>query len=216
LNVNRRDFSAALVAAGFGAAALPLTASAQGGAPTEGKEFAKVDPPVPQIAPGKIEVLEFFSYACPHCAAFEPTVDAWSKKVPADVVFHRVPAPFLMNAENFMKTYYALDTMGQVGAMQRKIFTAVHVDRLHLDKPADIAALAGKNGIDATKFFDVFNSFSVATSVTRAKKLAAAYKLDGVPTMIVNGHYTTSPSQAGGSEQTVAVVDYLIQRARKG
>ena len=214
--MNRRDFSAALVATSFGAAALPLVALAQGGAPTEGVQFAKVDPPVPPIAPGKIEVIEFFSYACPHCAAFEPTVEAWSKKLPADVAFYRMPAPFLMNAENFMKTYYTLDTMGQVGAMQRKIFTAVHVDRLHLDKPADIAALAGKNGIDAAKFLDVFNSFSVATSVSRAKKLAAAYKLDGVPTMMVNGRYSTSPSQTGSSEQTVAVVDYLIQRARKG
>ena len=214
--MNRRDFSATLLAAGFGATALPFAASAQSGTPTEGQQFAKVDPPVPPLAPGKIEVLEFFSYACPHCNAFEPTVEAWSKKVPADVVFHRVPAPFLMNAENFMRTYYALETMGQVAAMQRKIFTAVHVDRLHLDKAADIAALVGKNGIDSTKFLDVFNSFSVATSVTRAKKLAAAYKLDSVPTMMVNGRYSTSPAQSGGMEQTVAVVDYLIQRARKG
>ena len=216
MNVNRRDFSAALVATSFGASALPLTAFAQAGAPTEGTQFAKVEPPVPLLAPGKIEVLEFFSYACPHCNAFEPTVEAWSKKLPADVVFHRVPAPFLMNAENFMRTYYTLETMGQVATMQRKIFTAVHVDRLHLDKPADIAALAGKNGIDSTKFLDVFNSFSVATSVARAKKLATAYKLDSVPTMMVNGHYSTSPAQSGGMEQTVAVVDYLIQRARKG
>ena len=214
--MNRRDFSAAaLFATSFGAAALPLTASAQAGTPTEGQQFAKVEPPVPLLAPGKIEVLEFFSYACPHCNAFEPTVEAWSKKLPADVVFHRVPAPFLMNAENFMRTYYALETMNQVSAMQRKVFAAVHVERLHLDKPADIAALMTKNGVDGAKFLDVFNSFSVANSVTRAKKLAASYKLDSVPTMMVNGHYSTSPAQAGGLEQTVAVVDYLIQRARK-
>ena len=214
--MNRRDFSAALLATSFGAAAVPLTASAQAGTPTEGQQFAKVEPPVPLLAPGKIEVLEFFSYACPHCNAFEPTVEAWSKKLPADVVFHRVPAPFLMNAENFMRTYYALETMNQVSAMQRKVFAAVHVERLHLDKPADIAALMTKNGVDGTKFLDVFNSFSVANSVTRAKKLAVAYKLDSVPTMMVNGHYSTSPAQSGGMEQTVAVVDYLIQRARKG
>jgi len=214
--VNRRDFSTALIATGLGAASLPFAASAQAGAPTEGTQFTKVDPPVPLLAPGKIEVLEFFSYACPHCNAFEPTIEAWSKKLPADVVFRRVPAPFMMNAENFMRTYYALETMNQVEAMQRKVFAAVHVERLHLDKPADIAALAGKNGIDAAKFLDVFNSFSVATSVARAKKLAAAYKLDSVPTMMVNGHYSTSPAQAGGLEQATAVVDYLIQRARKG
>ena len=106
--------------------------------------------------------------------------------------------------------------MNQVDAIQRKIFNAVHVDRLHLDKPADIAALVGKSGIDSAKFLDVFNSFSVATSVARAKKLAAAYKLDSVPMMMVNGRYSTSPSQAGSSEQTVAVVDFLIQKSRKG
>ncbi len=216
MNVNRRDFSTALLATSLGASALPLTASAQSAAPTEGTQFVKVEPPVPLLAPGKIEVLEFFSYACPHCNAFEPTIEAWVKRLPTDVVFHRVPAPFLMNAENFMRTYYTLETMGQVAAMQRKVFAAVHVDRLHLDKPADIAALAGQNGIDSTKFLDVFNSFSVATSVARAKKLAAAYKLDSVPTLVVNGHYSTSPAQAGGSDQSMAVVDFLIQRARKG
>ena len=215
MNVNRRDFSAALLTTSLGASALPLAASAQSGAPTEGTQFVKVEPPVPPIAPGKIEVLEFFSYACPHCNAFEPTIEAWAKKLPPDVMFHRVPAPFLMNAENFMRTYYALETMGQVSAMQRKVFAAVHVERLHLDKPADIAALMGKNGIDATKFLDAFNSFSVATSVTRAKKLALAYKLDSVPTLMVNGHYNTSPSLAGGADQAMAVVDFLIQRSRK-
>ena len=211
--MNRRDFSAAFIATSLGA--LPLVASAQA-TPTEGTQFLKVEPPVPLLTPGKIEVLEFFSYACPHCHAFEPTLEAWTKKLPADVVFQRVPAPFLMNAENFMRTYYALETMGQVSAMQRKIFNAVHVDRLHLDKPADIAALVGKSGIDSTKFLDVFNSFSVATSVTRAKKLAAAYKLDSVPTLAVNGHFRTSPADAGSGDQALAVVDFLIQRARKG
>jgi thiol:disulfide interchange protein DsbA len=217
LNVNRRDFSAALVGTGVSAAALSFsTAALAQGEPTEGKQFAKIEPPVPLMAAGKIEVLEFFSYACPHCNAFEPTIEAWSKKLPADVAFRRVPAPFLANAENFMKTYYTLETMNQVATMQRKVFAAVHVDHQYLDKPADIAALAAKNGIDATKFLDTFNSFSVATSVARAKKLAAAYKLDSVPTLMVNGHFMTSPSLAGGSEQAMAVVDYLVQRARKG
>ena len=217
--MNRRDFSARLAGTGLGALAAGLIGgpvAAQGAVPAEGQQFARVDPPVPPIAPGKIEVIEFFSYACPHCNAFEPTVEAWSKKLPADVAFHRVPVPFLMNAENFMRTYYALETMGQVGAMQRKVFAAVHVERQYLEKPADIAALMAKNGIDGAKFLDVFNSFSVATSVTRAKKLFAAYKIDGVPTVAVQGRYVTSPGQAGGPEQAMAVADFLVQRARKG
>jgi thiol:disulfide interchange protein DsbA len=215
--VNRRDFSARLVGTGIGAAAASLlasTAHAQGGAPVEGKQFTRVEPPVPPLVPGKLEVIEFFSYACPHCNAFEPTIAAWAKTLPADVAFHRVPVPFLANFENLMRTYYSLETLGQVDAMQRKVFAAIHVERNYLDKPADIAALMAKNGIDAAKFTGVFNSFSVATSVTRAKKLMAAYKLDGVPTLAVQGRYATSPGQAGGFEQATAVVDYLLQRAR--
>jgi len=215
--VNRRDFSASLAVTGFGAVATTLLAGpalAQSGAPVEGKQFTKVEPPVPPIVPGKIEVIEFFSYACPHCNAFEPTISAWSKKLPADVAFHRVPVPFLMNFENLMRTYYALETMGQVDAMNVKVFAAIHVERNYLEKPADIAALMAKNGVDAAKFTSVFNSFSVASSVTRAKKLMAAYKIDGVPTLAVQGRYATSPGLAGGFEQATGVVDYLVQRSR--
>jgi protein dithiol oxidoreductase (disulfide-forming) len=213
--VNRRNFSSRLLAAS--AVSLTYSAFAQSTAiPAEGKQFARLNPPVPSsLSAGKIEVLEFFSYGCGHCSAFEPSVEAWAQKLPADVVFQRVPVPFLMNAENFMHTYYALDTLGQVSAFQRKVFAAVHVDRLALDKPVDIAAFMGKNGLDSGKFLAAFNSFSVTNSVNRAKKMAASYKLEGVPAVIVQGLYSTSPGQAGGHDKALAVVDYLIQRARK-
>jgi protein dithiol oxidoreductase (disulfide-forming) len=221
--VNRRDFSAQTFINGLDAIGLSITglslpgrASAQGGVPVEGTQFTRIEPAVPPQTAGKLDVLEFFSYACPHCAAFEPALEAWTKKLPADVSFQRVPVPFLANAENLQRTYYALQTLGQVEAVQRKVFAAIHVDRLHLDKPADIAALMAKNGIDAAKFLDVFNSFSVANSVSKAKKLSAAYRIDSVPALAVQGRYITSPSQAGGSEGALAVADFLVQRARKG
>ena len=216
--MNRRDFSAQVIHAGLGAAVLSIThrAWSQGATPAEGAQFTRVEPSVPPQTAGKIEVLEFFSYACPHCNAFEPVLETWAKKLPPDVAFQRVPVPFLMNAENFQRTYYALQTMGQVEAIQRKMFAAVHVERVRLDKPAEIAALMAKNGIDAAKFLDVFNSFSVANSVSKAKRLSAAYRIDGVPTLAVQGRYLTSPSQAGGPEAALAVVDYLLRRARKG
>jgi thiol:disulfide interchange protein DsbA len=218
--VNRRDFSARMF--GLGAACSPVlslpvspSAQAQGAVPVEGKQYSRLEPAVAQTVAGKIEVIEFFSYACPHCNAFEPTLSAWAKRAPADVAFSRVPVPFLMNAENFMRTYYALETLGQVAAMQSKVFAAVHVEHQYLEKPADIVALMTKNGIDGAKFTDAFNSFSVATSLNRAKKAVAAYKIDSVPTVAVQGHYLTSPAQAGGQVETMTVVDYLIERARK-
>jgi thiol:disulfide interchange protein DsbA len=215
--MNRREFSTRLIGAGAGTLALSLAVPAWAqGAPAEGTQFTKIDPPVPTQAQGKIEVLEFFSYACPHCNAFEPTLDAWAKKLPADVSFRRVPVPFLMNAELFQRTYFALESLGTVDAMQRKIFAAVHVDRLRLDSANDVAALIAKNGGDSAKFLDAMKSFGVANGVTRAKKMTTDYKIDSVPSLAVQGRFVTSPSLAGGPEKALQVADFLIQRARKG
>ncbi len=217
-NMNRRRFSAALLsAAAAGAALAPSGPAFAQAAPVEGKDFTRVETPQPPGVPaGKVEVLEFFSYACPHCSAFEPAVEAWEKQLPADVVLRRVPVPFLMNADNFMRTYYALETIGAVPAMQLKIFRAIHIERKHLEKGEDIAAFVGANGGDAAKFLAAFKSFSVNTSVARAKKMTADYKVDSVPTLVVQGRWVTSPSVAGSQDRAFAVVDQLVQRARSG
>jgi thiol:disulfide interchange protein DsbA len=219
MTMNRRLFSAALLSAGAAGAALaPLEAAlaqAAASGPVEGRDYTKLEPPQPPGAAGKIEVLEFFSYACPHCSAFEPTVEAWEKTLPADVAFKRVPVPFLMNAENFMHTYYALETIGAVNAVQLKIFRAIHVDRVRLETAENMAEFVGKNGVDATKFLAAFKSFSVATSVAKAKKMMADYKIESVPTLVVQGRFVTSSSLAGSNERSLAVVDGLVQRLRK-
>jgi thiol:disulfide interchange protein DsbA len=216
MNMNRRQLSASFVLAGVAAAWPFARAAAQGSGPVEGKDFTRVDTPQPPSVPaGKVEVLEFFSYACPHCSSFEPTLEPWEKTLAADVSLRRVPVPFLMNADNFMHTYYALETIGAVQAVQLKIFRAIHIDHQRLDTPENIAAFLGKNGVDAAKFLAAFKSFSVATSVTRAKKMVADYKVDSVPTLVVQGRWMTSPSTAGSAERALAVVDQLVQRARK-
>lgn len=214
--MNRREFSSRLIGAGAGTLALSLAGAARAqGAPTEGAQYSRIDPPV-ATPPGKIEVVEFFSYACPHCNAFEPILDPWAKKLPSDVAFRRVPVPFLMNAENFQRTYFALEALGLVDSMQRKIFAAVHVEHQRLDSPADVAALVAKNGGDSAKFLEAMKSFGVANGVTRAKKMTADYKIDAVPSIAVQGRYVTSPSQAGDPMRALQVADFLIQRARKG
>jgi thiol:disulfide interchange protein DsbA len=216
--MNRRRFSSVFLGSGLAGTGLwtTLPAWAQTAGPVEGKDFTRVDPPQPAREAGKVEVLEFFSYACPHCNTFEPTLEAWARQLPADVVFRRVPVPFLMNAENFQRTYYALESTGMVSQMQLKVFRAIHIDRLRLEKPEDIADFVGKNGGDAAKFLAAFKSFTVATSVSRAKKLMADFKIESVPTLVIGGRFITSPVQAGGAPQSLAVADQLIQRARKG
>lgn len=213
--MNRRDFSSALLAAGAGSSLLLAAGAARAQAPVEGREYSLIQPPQTPTTPDKIEVLEFFTYACPHCSAFEPMVGPWGRTLPADVAFRRVPVSFLFNAENFQRTYYSLESLGLVDQMQAKVFAAVHVERQRLDKPEDIAALVAKNGGDAAKFLAAFKSFSVATSVTKAKKLQADYRIEAVPALAIHGRYLTSPSQANGGPQSLAVADALIDKVRR-
>ncbi|KNZ34217.1 MAG: DSBA oxidoreductase [Methylibium sp. NZG] len=212
--MKRRQFTATLLAAT--AATQPLLSHAQG-TPVEGKQYVRLGQPLAAAGGGKIEVVEFFWYGCPHCNDFEPMLDAWAKKLPADVVFRRVPVAF--RDEPFgthQRIYYALEAMNQVDALHRKVFYAIHNDRQRLDKPADISAFMAKNGVDGAKFLDVFNSFGVQTKARQAKQLAEAYKIDGVPALGIQGRFYTSGTLAGSTAQALQVTDYLVQQIRKG
>ena len=213
--MNRRDFTSTLLVSGAGASLLLASGATLAQAPVEGRDYSLIQPPQPPANATKIEVLEFFSYACPHCSSFEPMVGPWSRSLPADVAFRRVPVSFLFNAENFQRTYFALEATGLVEQMQSKVFAAVHVERQRLDKPEDIAALVTKNGGDGAKFLAAFKSFSVATAVTKARKMQADYKIESVPALTIHGRFLTSPSQANGSPQSLAVAEALIDKVRR-
>jgi thiol:disulfide interchange protein DsbA len=147
--MDRRQFSAQLLAAGAGFAAFGGGLAHAQGTPQEGTHYVKLGQPLP-VTPGKIEVIEFFWYGCPHCNTFEPTLDAWARKLPADVVFRRIPVAF--RDEPFtahQKIFYALDQMGLVPTMHRKVFHAIHGERQRLEKLPEIEAFMAKNGVDA-------------------------------------------------------------------
>lgn len=215
--MKRREFSSRLISLTAGASALvSATCALAQGEPVEGTSYVKLSQPIPMPAGGKIEVVEFFWYGCPHCSIFEPTLAAWQKKLPADVSFRRAPVVF--REEPFtthQKLYYSLEAMDLVEAMQRKVFHAIQVDQAKLDKLPDILTFMAKNGVDTAKFSDAFNSFSVQTKARQAKQLAEAYRIDGVPTLGIHGRYYTSPSLVGSPEKALSVADYLIQRSRK-
>jgi len=215
--MNRREFAlgqAGVVLSGLVLPGLVLPVWAQG-APQEGRDFIRVAQPVP-VPDGKVEVVEFFGYWCPHCSAFEPALDAWVKKLPtAQVNFRRVPISFNAAQEPMQRLYFALESLGLVDTLHRKVFTAIHVNRQRLDKDADIATWAQANGADAPKILEAMKSFSVATKVRQAKQLAEGYKIEGVPTLGIQGRYMTSPSIAGTQERALAVADALIAQSRK-
>jgi thiol:disulfide interchange protein DsbA len=213
--LNRRDFSVATATTAALAALSPALARAQA-AFVEGTHYVRLAQPVAVSAGAKIEVIEFFWYGCPHCNSLEPLLEGWIKRLPQDVAFKRAPVAF--RDEPFVahqKIYYALEALGAVDAMHRKVFYAIHNDRQRLDKANDIAAFMGKNGVDATKFLDAFNSFGVQTKARQAKLLSEQYKIDGVPALGVAGRYWTSASLAGSQDKMLAAGDFLIQRARK-
>jgi thiol:disulfide interchange protein DsbA len=214
--MNRRDFSTHLAAAGLGLA-LPAAVLAQGG-PVEGQQYVKLSPPAPVStlpAGKKIEVIEFFWYECPHCNAFDPMLEAWTKKLPDDVWFHRVPVGFTARHQAAQKLYYALEDMGKIDQLHRKIFAAIHLQNQRLLTEDDQAAFVAANGVDKEKFKEMWRSFQVATQCTKAKQLTDAYKIDGVPAMGVNGRFYTSGALAGSHERALAVTDFLIQRSRQ-
>lgn len=215
--MKRREFSTHLMASAVGVAALTSAGAARAQSEfIEGTHYVKLSQPGPVPADGKIEVVEFFWYGCPHCHAFEPALDAWQKKLPADVAFRRIPVAF--REEPFVahqRLFFALDALGLVDTMHRKVFNAIHLDRMRLDKLPDIVAFVTKNGVDGAKFTEAFNSFSVQTKIRQAKQLAEAYRIDGVPTLGIQARFYTSGSLAGSADRTLAVADYLIQRSRK-
>ena len=213
--MQRRHFSAlAATSLGLG---LTRLANAQGGTPVEGQDYKKVETPAPAAAPaGTVDVVEFFSFACPHCFEFEPTLEAWLRKKPAGIHFHRLPVRFLQNSINFQPMYFALEAMDLVDAMQQKVFNAVHLEHQRLDKPEDIAAFMAKNGVDAKRFMSLFTSFGVRTKVQQANQLMDTYGVNSVPSIVVGGQYVTSPSLAKGEERTTQVVEFLAAKLRGG
>lgn len=207
------SFRRAFVALGLAGLVSPALAQQRGTG--EGHEFVSVKPPAPTDAPaGKIDVVEFFWYGCPHCYSLEPDLKAWVAKLPADVAFRKVHVPWQVQAHQ--QLYYTLETMGLAETLNDKVFAAIHVDKNRLDQPEAMADLVAKNGGDRARFLETYKSFGLRARVQRGTQLAAAYKIDGVPMIGVAGRFLTAPSMVGSNAGALKVADALIDRVRKG
>lgn len=207
MQTQRRGLVRSLLA--FGAvAALSLPAFAQ----TAGKDYTPVNPPQPTDDPAKIEVIEFFSYGCPHCSDFNPLVSAWAAKLSADVAFRKVPVSFGRAAwANIGKLYYALESTGDLGKLDNAVFKAVHEERVNLFDDRLIAEWVAKKGVDPKKFNDAYASFGVMSKMKRADQVTQAYRIPGVPAIVVDGKYLVNGKDFG---EQLANADKLIAKAR--
>lgn len=171
---------------------LVFAGSAQAEA-VQGRDFSLIVPAQPTDHPDKVEVIEFFSYACPHCAAFNPSVGQWAAKLPSNAVFVRVPVSFgRPQWGQLARTYYTLQDMGLLEKLDAAVFTAIHQEHQDLFSEDNIVAWMAAHGVDGAKFRAEFNSFSVTTRATRAEQLARNFKVSGVPTLAVDGKYTVT------------------------
>jgi thiol:disulfide interchange protein DsbA len=194
-------------------------------APVNGVEFRTLDKVQSTESGKKIEVTEFFWYSCPHCSAFEPALQDWVKKQGDAIHFKRVPVAFRESFQPQQRLYYALEAMGKVEELQRKVFHAIHVERKNLESDTAIADYVASQGVDRKKFLDAYNSFGVQSKIKRATQLQDAYKIDGVPLIAIDGRYETSPSILGASignkpeaelqSATLHVMDHLLMKVAK-
>jgi len=161
-------------------------------------------------------VLEFFWYNCPHCNAFEPTLSAWSKKLPKDVELKRVPVRFRAEFEPQQRAYYVLEALDKVEELQGKMFAAIHTERQTLTTLEPLLAWAEKNGIPKKQFTDLYNSFTVIGKARRAAQLQEQFKVEGVPALGVAGRFYVDGTLAGSMDRALQVVDFLLGEVRKG
>jgi thiol:disulfide interchange protein DsbA len=198
-----------------GAALMPWAVQAQAKIPRLGTDYETLDRPAPVDAPaGKIEVVEFFWYSCPHCYAFEPSLQDWLKRLPADVAFRRVPVAFNDSYAWQQRLFYALQNLGLVETLHSRVFTAIHVEHQRLTQPDAIADWVAKQGVDRAKFFEVLNSFGVNAQATRANQLTNAYRVEGVPALGIAGRFYTDGSMAQTMDRVLMIADYLTAEVR--
>lgn len=188
---------------------LPAAAQAE---PLEGVEYQRVAPQ-PVETGAKIEVREFFWYGCPHCYSLEPFLEKWLKTMPKNARFVRTPAIFNEQWAIHARAYYAFEALGITGKMHSAVFHAMHSEKRQLLTADSLAGFVAEKGGDRTAFLNAYNSFGMQANINRATQLGQAYRLESVPTLIVDGKYITNANIAGGYDKIPAMLDFLVKKA---
>jgi thiol:disulfide interchange protein DsbA len=200
--------AATILAIGSGTFFLPLAQAQAADA------YVKVEPAQPSDTTGKIEVLEFFAYSCPHCNTIEPMVQKWAKTLPDNVVLKPVPVAFNASMADLQKLYYSLESLNRLD-LHPAVFKAIHTERKRIYDAKAITDWVVDQGIDRKAFEEVFNSFGIKSKITRADELAKAYKIEGTPSIAVGGKYVTSPTMTNSYEGTIQEAQRLVELVNK-
>ncbi len=196
-----RSFAIASLAAGL---AFAPASNAQAD-----ERYVTLEPAQPSDTTGKVEVLEFFAYTCPHCFAMEPLAAKWAQTLPESVAFKRVPVGFNAGMADLQKLYYTLEALGRLD-LHEKVFVALHRERKRLNNFNAMAGWIETQGVDRKEFEAAFNSFGINNKVARANELTKNYKIDSTPSLAVGGRYVTSPGMTGTYEGAIVEAQKLL------
>jgi len=188
-----------------------------GEAPRLGIDYEILEAPQPTWGRGKIEVVEVFGYTCPHCAHFQPEVNAWHKTLPADVRFEYVPAAFGGPWDAMAKAFYAAEALGVRERTHDAVFDKIHKEHMLVSATDDeVADLYASLGVDRAKFLAQLTSFGTNAKIARARQFATRTGVTGTPTMIIAGKYRVNVTRDRGFEGMLATVNYLVALERAG
>jgi thiol:disulfide interchange protein DsbA len=190
--------------------ALPAAAEVEDYA--EGIDYQLVPTHAAADSSGKVEVAEFFWYGCPHCWSLEPYLEAWVATLPPDVEFKRIPAAFNERWALHARAYYALEAMGAIDRVHRPLFKAIHEEKRQLFDRDSLADFVAEHGVDRESFLSTMDSFAVAGQVSRASLLVKRYRIDSVPTLVIDGKYKSGPSIAEGNRRLLDIASFLLQQ----
>jgi thiol:disulfide interchange protein DsbA len=179
----------------------------------EGKDYRWLAKPQPVETGKKIEVIEFFSFSCPHCKDAEPILSPWVKTLPANVQFRRIPVQFQPAWIGTSKVWYTLEALNEERLVPA-VFNAIHGQNVRLDQDKTFFDWAAAQGLDRKKVEDMYNSFAVNGKVARAKTLVQNYGVQSVPTFVVDGKFTTETGQAKRHEDMPPLLEKLIDKVR--
>jgi thiol:disulfide interchange protein DsbA len=178
-----------------------------------GENYFVIEPPQPTATGSRIEVLEVFSYACPHCANFQPHAEQIRKSLPSYAAFRYMPAVFQPVWEPFARAFYAAESLGVLDRTHQALFDALYVKRVPLRTLDDLAGFYAEHGVDRAKFLSAANSFEVESKLARAREIVAKDGIDGTPSIVVQGKYRATGASAGSYEKLVELVDWLVRKA---
>jgi len=199
-----------------------LVASDPAGSPTTGRfelgtHYLRLSPTQPtSSSPDQVEVTEVFWYGCPHCFNFDPYLERWQETQPGYVNFVRVPAVWNPLLQLHARAFYTAEALGKGAEMHSDLFREIHERGNMLDTAAKLQEFFGRFGVDASTFTTTFESFAVQEKLQRADELNRRYRIQSVPTIIVNGKYTTDGGQAGSYDDLIALIDELVATERAG